>query len=591
MQEKEKDQEISATNASSLEEDPKTDKENVVVEQTEKKDPQTNVSENEPLVLKQEEQVPLTETSKWDFSELEKALDSQSKKLEEPMKEDTQSNDLEDDKSKEKPETAVKKDESVPEATSLESDDNNEKEKEIDGSVSIPLNDTLNEKPASTETNPLQAEDKVNPIVESSVEQDEIVSEIKKLEEEKHHETESDKSVKQESEHDDSEFYSGAYQVTRSTKQSEPEPSVELKAEETQIKAKVVNSSEGPEKSKKRRTKLIVGLVALLLIGGTAVTYWASEGSLPGSSLQAVEEKPGPQMFKLTAGDQKFEVDLLTMGYDGKNVSTIDQAKLRAWLDDVKKQVDQPVVNAKQKKLGAEIQPEKPGKLMDTKLVNSWLSDLPSLINKPKEIPFIDVEPQITTEDLKQVDQKLIGNYTTRFDAGNTNRTTNIKLASKAINGIILNPGEQFSFNKVVGERTASRGYKPAHVIVNGEFSEGIGGGICQVSSTLYNSVDEANIKIVARRSHSKEVTYVPPGRDATVSWGGPDFKFKNNLNKPITIKIAIRGGTLQIQTFTVPGAKVSKKKVEPAPQNFSEMTVDPTKPTDVLSPEDNTNN
>jgi vancomycin resistance protein YoaR len=95
--------------------------------------------------------------------------------------------------------------------------------------------------------------------------------------------------------------------------------------------------------------------------------------------------------------------------------------------------------------------------------------------------------------------------------------------------------------------------------------------------------VDEANLKIVQRRSHSKEVTYVPPGRDATVSWGGPDFKFRNNLNKPVLIRIKISGSHLTVYTYTVPGAKVARKKVPQAPESFSTIQVDPNKPTDNL--------
>ena len=87
----------------------------------------------------------------------------------------------------------------------------------------------------------------------------------------------------------------------------------------------------------------------------------------------------------------------------------------------------------------------------------------------------------------------------------------------------------------------------PAKIIVRGEFSEGIGGGICQISSTLYNAVDRAGLKIVERYSHSRSVPYVPPGRDATVNWGGPDFSFKNNYNQPILIRAqALPGQSLR---------------------------------------------
>ncbi|WP_235715677.1 VanW family protein [Alkalihalobacillus hemicellulosilyticus] len=119
------------------------------------------------------------------------------------------------------------------------------------------------------------------------------------------------------------------------------------------------------------------------------------------------------------------------------------------------------------------------------------------------------------------------------------------------MNNYVVFPGETFSFNHVVGKRTIERGYLPAPIIIRGELSEGVGGGICQVSSTLYNAVDYAHMKIIERYSHSKRVPYVPPGRDATVSWYGPDFTFQNNYNQPILIRSFIYGGQLTISLFS----------------------------------------
>ncbi|MFP3440966.1 VanW family protein, partial [Pantoea sp. SIMBA_133] len=117
----------------------------------------------------------------------------------------------------------------------------------------------------------------------------------------------------------------------------------------------------------------------------------------------------------------------------------------------------------------------------------------------------------------------------THFRKNNLERTSNIELAAEAINNTVVFPGETFSFNQTVGKRTKERGYLPAPIIVKGELSEGIGGGICQVSSTLFNAVDQAGVQIIERYSHSRSVPYVKPGRDATVSWYGPDFSFRNH--------------------------------------------------------------
>ncbi|RNB70054.1 VanW family protein [Brevibacillus panacihumi] len=156
---------------------------------------------------------------------------------------------------------------------------------------------------------------------------------------------------------------------------------------------------------------------------------------------------------------------------------------------------------------------------------------------KGLKIPFREVHPKVDQALLKQVQKKTIGRYITYYNSGNKNRSHNIMLASKAIHNYVLLPGEIFSFNKVVGKRTLAKGYLQAPVIVRGELSEGIGGGICQVSSTLFNAVDKAGLHILQRYSHSRHVAYVPPGRDATVSWDGPDFVFQNKYAYPVLIK------------------------------------------------------
>lgn len=182
------------------------------------------------------------------------------------------------------------------------------------------------------------------------------------------------------------------------------------------------------------------------------------------------------------------------------------------------------------------------------------------------EIPMYPVFPKVDSELLSDIRSVRIGRYFTSFNPSNKKRTNNIHLAAEAINNYVVFPGDTFSFNRVVGKRTTAKGYEKAKVIVRGEYAEDIGGGICQVSSTLFNAVDSAGLKIVQRFSHSRHVPYIPPGRDATVSWYGPDFEFKNNYNQPIIIQARTMGHLLVIKLYSSDVIEYNPKKI-PFPQ------------------------
>lgn len=171
--------------------------------------------------------------------------------------------------------------------------------------------------------------------------------------------------------------------------------------------------------------------------------------------------------------------------------------------------------------------------------------------SKTVEIPKLNVYPRVSSELIANISENRIGHYTTYYRENNVERSHNISLSTLAINNHVVFPGEEFSFNKVVGERTKEKGYKRAPVIVRGELTEDIGGGICQVSSTLFNAVSLRGIVMIERYSHSRAVPYVPPGKDATVSWWGPDFVFKNNYSQPILIRATSGNGKLEINIFS----------------------------------------
>jgi len=166
-------------------------------------------------------------------------------------------------------------------------------------------------------------------------------------------------------------------------------------------------------------------------------------------------------------------------------------------------------------------------------------------------IPAIITYPEITKTQLEaEYINTVIASYSTDYSTSTQNRKTNIAIAAAKINGVTLNPGEVFSFNGVVGPRTQSTGYKMAHVYSGSKVVDGIGGGICQVSSTLYNAVVLADMEIVYRTNHSMPVSYVPLGRDATVSYGTIDFKFKNNKETPVKFEVIADGATLTINVY-----------------------------------------
>ena len=167
-------------------------------------------------------------------------------------------------------------------------------------------------------------------------------------------------------------------------------------------------------------------------------------------------------------------------------------------------------------------------------------------------IPLKTLYPQITTNMIGQeAFPELLSEFSTRYSS-NADRTTNLRLAANKINGTVLMPGEIFSYNGIVGERTIAAGYKSAAIYQNGEVVDGIGGGICQISSTLYNAALLANLEMVELHNHQFVPSYLPAGRDATVVYGVKDFKFKNSRQHAIKITCSVSGGVAKFQIWGI---------------------------------------
>lgn len=194
---------------------------------------------------------------------------------------------------------------------------------------------------------------------------------------------------------------------------------------------------------------------------------------------------------------------------------------------------------------------EKMGVKIDTKKASTIIKETPGdVVRIPAEI----TSPDITAENIKNtLFPDMLATYSTNFSSGNVPRSHNIALACDFISETVLAPGDVFSYNDTVGPRTAERGFREAGVYVGNKVEQGLGGGICQVSTTLFNAVVMADLNIVYRTNHSMPVSYAPPGRDATVSYGSIDFKFSNNTNAPIKLIASANNG---VNIVTVYGTK-----------------------------------
>lgn len=185
---------------------------------------------------------------------------------------------------------------------------------------------------------------------------------------------------------------------------------------------------------------------------------------------------------------------------------------------------------------------------------NISVDEANAMLNEVKdeyEIPLKYTAPSVTTNMIgTEAFPDLLAKFSTNYNARDTDRTTNLRLAAEKINGTVLMPGETFSYNTVVGERTIAAGYKEAAMYQNGEVVDGLGGGICQISTTLYNAVLYSNLEIVERRNHQFVPSYASAGRDATVVYGSIDFRFKNTRNYPVKILCTVSGGVAKCEIY-----------------------------------------
>ena len=236
-----------------------------------------------------------------------------------------------------------------------------------------------------------------------------------------------------------------------------------------------------------------------------------------------------------------------------------DEEKLKVYEEKLQKDVTQSARNASIsiEKGNITVKPGTEGitinlDTLDQKLKEGINGDLNS--TNEVAVDLETIKPRVTEEDLSNI-KGVMGTFSSSYATSAAGRSNNIEIATAAINGTIVMPGETFSFNDVVGPRTIERGFQEAGTYVGNKVEPGIGGGICQVSTTLYRAVMKANLRSVERTNHSMVVGYAKPGLDATVSYGYLDYKFKNTYDFPIYIQGSTIGKTVTYNIYGDPSS------------------------------------
>ncbi len=261
--------------------------------------------------------------------------------------------------------------------------------------------------------------------------------------------------------------------------------------------------------------------------------------------------------------------DAISAAFKGRDIQVrilYDKQSLKKRLQEIAKLINKPGKDATivvEKGDIPRIIPEQPGIKLDIERSVKLIEDnLTSAGTEPVQLSVEAQIPRYTTKSLKDVDG-LIANASTAFNSAETNRSYNIRNALKTINGTILLPGEVFSLNEVLGPRSEKNGYKSAPVILNNQLVPGMGGGVCQVATTMYSAVLQACVEVVERQHHTFPPAYIAPGQDATIAGNNIDFKFKNNTGFPVFISAQAPGGKIQIKIFSKKSSPNRSVKIE----------------------------
>lgn len=313
-----------------------------------------------------------------------------------------------------------------------------------------------------------------------------------------------------------------------------------------------------------------------------ALHAWAVEQARRGITLTAMDRRWGATLAGLgvrvdwkDAADRAFAVGrkgnllnravcVLTSRGRGKLIVPrllTDRARLTRTLSKANRAVSTPHKDARIRMVDSRITIEQDscGTKLDEKACIRVVSRAVRMGQNVVRLPVVPDPPKVTARDAASIDT-LLSSFTTSFNRGKRGRTHNLTLGARAIDGIVLKPRQVFSVNNTVGPRLEGRGFQIAQVYIKGKLEDGIGGGVCQVSSTLFNAVLLAGLAVRERSPHSQLVPYVSPGRDATVAYGLRDFRFENSNASPVGIVARVKGSRLTIQ---ICGAAADKKEVK----------------------------
>lgn len=290
-----------------------------------------------------------------------------------------------------------------------------------------------------------------------------------------------------------------------------------------------------------RLKRLVLAVVLLTFLFGCGEVQ---QGEPPRGKAQQEEIQQNERLLYDPDASVKSKVYLGGSNAGGKSISELTgiltEYAAKTWIAPVDATVDAKTWDVKTGKAGKRLNVEK---TIDN-LIKAGEGDRVGYV-------FDTVQPSVTAGTLKKK-IRLISGYTTTLLDRSASRVNNIRLASKKINNTILKPGEEFSFNNIVGRRTAAKGYMEAPIIVRTPYGPGKrnahGGGVCQISTTIYNAVEKCGLKVTERHIHSKDVGYVPRGEDATVSYGSVDFRFVNSGKYPIMLKVHVKGRFLGVR-------------------------------------------